>query len=220
MNSRILSAFVLILFALLVGQMLLGCTDSQSRSTGVYMLFDTSGTYTEELHKAQAIINYLLGTLEPGDTLAVARIDSASFSEKDIVAKATFDARPSVSNLEKIRFRDTVDSFVRKAKGSAYTDISGGLLQGIEFLNETRAGKKYILVFSDLKEELPRGVKRDMPFELEGFEVVALNVTKLRGDNVDPRQYMDRLEDWRKKVEGGGGAWRVVNDLEKLERMM
>ena len=33
---------------------------------GVYMLVDTSGTYTEELDKAQAIINNLLETLAPG----------------------------------------------------------------------------------------------------------------------------------------------------------
>ena len=35
------------------------------------------------------LINYLLGTLQPGDSLAVARIDTGSFSEKDIVAKVT-----------------------------------------------------------------------------------------------------------------------------------
>ena len=43
----------------------------------------------------------MLGTLNPGDALAVARIDTGSFSEKDIIAKATFDDRPSVSNEQK-----------------------------------------------------------------------------------------------------------------------
>ncbi|MEJ2255291.1 MAG: lipoprotein, partial [Nitrospirota bacterium] len=79
----------LLLVALVALALLSGCTDT-SRSRGVYMLVDTSGTYTEELQKAEAIVNYLLGTLEPGDSLAVARIDSGSFSEKDIVAKVTF----------------------------------------------------------------------------------------------------------------------------------
>ncbi|KKM60788.1 hypothetical protein LCGC14_1538310, partial [marine sediment metagenome] len=94
-----------------------------------------------------------------------------------------------------------------------------GILQGIEFLNETQSGKKYILVFSDLKEELPKGVVRDVPFSLEGFTVIALNVTKLWGDNANPREYMDRLEEWRTKVEQGGGQWMVINDLERLDRM-
>src|SRR5210317_2306616 len=81
-----------------------GCTDNKSRSTGVYMLLDTSGTYAVELNKAQKILNYLLGVLAPGDTLAVARIDTGSFSEKDIVAKVTFDDRPSVANNQKRTF--------------------------------------------------------------------------------------------------------------------
>ena len=127
-----------------------GCTDIKSRSTGVYMLLDTSGTYAVELKKAQKILNYLLGVLAPGDTLAVARIDTGSFSEKDIVAKITFDERPSVANNQKRAFMNQVDTFVRSVKESPYTDISGGILQAIEYLNEAESGKKYILIFSDL----------------------------------------------------------------------
>jgi hypothetical protein len=36
---------------------LCSCADTTSRSSGVYMLLDTSGTYAAELEKAQAIIN-------------------------------------------------------------------------------------------------------------------------------------------------------------------
>jgi hypothetical protein len=196
------------------------CTDAKSHATGVYMLLDTSGTYTEELRKGQTIINYLLGTLEPGDSLAVARIDSGSFSEKDIITKMTFDNRPSVSNKQKVGFRDEVEKNVSDVTGSAYTDISGGMLQALEYLNETRSGKKYILIFSDLKEELPEGFVRDVPFELKGFTVIALNVTKLRTDNVNPREYLDRLDEWQGKVEEGGGVWKVINDLERLDRIL
>ena len=71
--------FILALCAL--GLLLGGCADTKSHSKAVYMLMDTSGTYTRELDKAAAIINYLLGTLQPGDSLAVARIDTGSFSE-------------------------------------------------------------------------------------------------------------------------------------------
>ena len=198
----------------------MSCTDTTSRATGIYMLIDTSGTYTNELDKAQAIVTVLLGKeLQPGDSLSIARIDSGSFSEKDIIAKMTFDSRPSVANKQKLNFRELLAKNVKEAKGSAYTDVSGGMLQAIEYLNETGAGKKFILVFSDMKEELPKGYVRDVPFELKGFKVVALNVTKLNTDNINPREYMDRIEEWKFKVEEGGGKWQVLNDLERVEKI-
>ncbi len=205
--------------AIILGILVVGCTDTKSRSTGVYMLLDTSGTYAVELKKAQKILNYLLGVLSPGDTLAVARIDTGSFSEKDIVAKISFDDRPSVANNQKRLFMQQVDKFVTSVKGSPYTDISGGILQAIEYLNEAGSGKKYVLIFSDLKEELAKGYKRDIPFQLPDFNVIALNVTKLRGDNIDPKEYMARVEEWRGRVEKGGGEWGMINDLERLDNI-
>lgn len=206
-------------FVLLMGTLTIGCADSHNRTTGVYMLLDTSGTYALELKKAQTIINYLLGTLQPNDTLAVASIDTGSFSEKDIIAKTSFDQRPSVANNQKRAFQKTVDEFVANVKSSPYTDISGGILQAIEYLNEAGSGQKYILIFSDLKEELAKGYVRDVPFQLSGFNVVALNVTKLRQDIRDPKLYLGRVEQWRAKIENGSGHWRVINDLERLENI-
>jgi len=187
---------------------------------GVYMLLDTSGTYTQELKQAQRVINYILSELNPGDSFAVARVDTGSFSEKDIVAKVTFEDRPSMANQQKRVFREKVDKFVKSVKGSAYTDITGGILQGVEFLNEAGTGHNTILIFSDLKEELRKGYKRDIPLQVNRYSVVALNVTKLRTDNIDPREYLDRLEMWRLKVESGGGKWRVINDMERLEKIL
>lgn len=205
---------------LLISALLWGCPDTTSRTRGVYMLLDTSGTYKKELKRAEAIINYLLGTLQPGDTMAVARIDSGSFSERDIVAKMTFDKRPSVANQQKRLFKQKIEKFVATAKGSAYTDITGGILQSVEYLTEAGAGQKYILIFSDLKEELVKGHVRNFPIRMDGCHVVALNVTKLRSDNVDPRDYFKRVEDWRARVESGGGDWRIVNDLERLDSIL
>jgi hypothetical protein len=198
---------------------LAGCSEETSHTRGVYMLMDTSGTYTQELEKAQHIINYILAKLQSNDTFAVARVDTGSFSEKDIIAKITFDSKPSNANQQKLAFRDTINQFVKTVKSSSYTDITGGILQATEFLNEKGSANKTILIFSDLKEELRKGYVRDIPLQLNGFEVVALNVTKLRSDNVDPREYMKRLADWKKKVEDGGGTWRVINDLERLDNM-
>ncbi len=219
MTTNILKriAFPLLLIA---AAMLYGCSDAASRATGVYMLLDTSGTYSAELKKANSIIKYLLGTLQPGDSRAVARIDSGSFSEKDIVEKATFDVRPSAANAQKRTFSRKVDKFVSTVKGAAHTDITGGLLQAVDFLNETGSGNKTIFIFSDLEEDLVKGHVRDFPIDFNGFNVIALNVTKLRSDNVDPREYMKRVENWQKRVEEGGGEWKVVNDLERLDRIV
>ncbi len=203
-----------------LGVLLAGCADTTSRSRAVYMLMDTSGTYAAELEKARAIVNYLLGTLQPGDSLAVARIDTGSFSEKDIINKVTFDGRPSRSNEQKRAFRQAIDDFIASVKRSPYTDITGGVLQAVEYLNETGAGKKTVLIFSDMEEELAKGFVRDFPIQISGIRVVALNVTKLRQDNIDPRKYMSRLEQWKKRVETGGGTWQVINDLERLERIL
>lgn len=206
------------IFLLLVVTWLSACSKNTGpNNQGIYMLVDTSGTYTNELVQAQRIINFTLAKLNPGDTFAVARVDTGSFSEKDIVSKQTFDDRPSMANQQKRKFRDTIDQFIKDVKPSAYTDITGGILQGIEYLNEANTGRKIILIFSDMKEELRPGFVRNIPLQLNGFQVIAVNVTKLRTDNVDPREYMKRLEEWQGKVEAGGGAWKVINDLERLD---
>lgn len=195
-----------------------GCTQ-KAPSTGVYLLLDTSGTYTQELKKAQQIIHYYLANLKAGDSLAVARIDSGSFSEKDIVAKVTFDPRPSRGNEQKRAFALQIQEFVDTVKSSAYTDISGGLLLASEYLNETKADRKVILVFSDMQEELPADFKRDFSLSLMNYEVIALNVTKLRSDNRDPKLYMQRMAQWQQRVESSGGQWRVINDLEREDAL-
>jgi hypothetical protein len=209
---------VLILLAMLG---LSACADKKSHAQAVYLLVDASGTYTQELGRAQALIGYILGSLNPGDSFAVARVKSRSFSEKDIVAKATFVKDPLQANAQKRAFRDQVEGFTRGVKqGSAYTDITGGVIQAAEFLNETGAGRKTILIFSDMQEELDYQTVRDFPINLEGIRIAALNVTKLNTDNVDPRRYLDRMAWWEKRVRVAGASdWRVVNDLEHPERI-
>jgi len=197
------------------------CADQRSHTQAVYMLIDTSGTYAQEVAKAQRVINYLLGTLQSGDSLAVARVKTRSFSEKDIIAKVTFDSRPSQANVQKPAFRAKIDAFVKSVGGSAYTDITGGLIQGGMFLKETGAGRKTIIIFSDMQEELDKVTIRDFPIDLKDIRVVALNVVKLKTDNIDPRRYMGRLEAWQKRVEKAGAVeWVIVNDIERLDAVL
>ena len=125
---------------------LAACSEPRSNARAVYLLLDTSGTYTAEMDTAQKIMNYLLATLDSGDSIAIARIDSGSFSEKDIIAKVTFDDRPSSANQQKRMFKDKIDEFVANTKrGSRHTDITGGMLQASEYLEETGAGERYVL---------------------------------------------------------------------------
>ncbi len=207
--------------SLIMAVAIAGCSgEATPNNRGVYLLIDTSGTYAQELEKAQQLINVILVRLEPGDSFAVGRIDTGSFSEKDIIAKMTFDDRPSIANKQKRQFREMINHFVRSVKPAQHTDITGGVLQALEYLNETNTGKKDVLIYSDLEEDLPKGYVRDIPLQLAGFSVTALNVTKLRADNVDPRKYLTRLEDWSTRVEEGGGRWNVINDMDRLERIL
>ena len=214
MNTKLLAVVTL------TSVLMVGCSESGPRNAGVYLLLDTSGTYNQELDKAEQIINYTLSRLGALDSFAVARIDTGSFSERDIVARVTLDDRPSTANAQKRLFSEEIDEFITNVDPSPYTDITGGLLQAVEFLNEKEPGRKTIFIFSDLKEDLDEGYVRDFIVELEGFEVVALNVTKLRSDNIDPREYLERLEGWRARVEAEGGTWRVINDMDHLQGLL
>ena len=202
---------------------IVACGPETNHNHAVYMLIDTSGTYAKETGKAQLVVNYLLGSLNPGDVLAVGRVKSRSFSEKDIVAKVSLGKDPLAANAQKRAFSEQISDFTKTtkdAKGSRYTDITGGMLQAAEFLNESQAGRKTIVIFSDMQEELDYKTVRDFPIRLDGIRVVALNVTKLDTDNVDPRRYIDRLEWWERRARSAGASdWKVVNDMEHLDRI-
>lgn len=211
-------ATLLLVFGLLV---ISSCAKSRSHAQAVYMLVDTSGTYAEEVNKAHLIINYLLGTLQPGDSLAVAKVVSRSFSEKDILGEVTFDTRPSVANAQKRAFDKKITEYTRHVVPTAHTDITGGMIQAAQYLDESGAGKKTILIFSDMDEDLDKKTVRDFPINLKGIRVVAVNVIKLRSDNIDPRLYIGRLDWWKHRVlKAGAVRWKVINDLEHLDSIV
>ena len=200
--------------ALILG--MAACTRLMSHNTGVYILVDTSGSYNRNVRKVEQIVLYTLSRLQSGDSIAVARINTGSFTEKDIIDEATFADQPSRADLQKRAFATRVRNFLDHSAPAPYTDITGGLLQAIEFLNEKNPSRKEVLVFSDMNEDLAKGYVRNIPLDFKGVDVVALNVTKLRSDNFDPRLYLGRLAKWQSTVERGGGQWRVINDLDDL----
>lgn len=215
MLSRI-AAFILAAFTVLtIG----GCTGENGRHA-IYMVVDVSGTYARQSDKARDVLKYLLITAHPGDTLALAKINSRSYTEKNIIAKVTLENVPSKANVQKKIFAAKADQFVKKiqrARGSAYTDISGALILATEFLRETKASKQTIVIFSDMKQELGKGTVRDFEYDVKGIHFVVINIAKLRSDNVDPRRYKRRMDAWNKKLMGAGAAdWIVITDMDKI----
>ncbi|MGD2270786.1 MAG: hypothetical protein PVI06_10350 [Desulfobacterales bacterium] len=168
------------------------------------------------MKKAQAVIGYLLGELQPNDTLAVARIDTESFSERDIIGEITFNQRPSIANTQKRAFRQQVNNFTAIAKSSRHSDLLGGILHATEYLNTVGSGKKYIFIFADLNEEIAGESIGNIPFQLAGFQVVAFaaaqNTPKSKNDPAV-------LQDWRAEVENNRGIWRVVDNRESLKNI-
>jgi hypothetical protein len=197
-----------------------GCTETGGKhARAVYVLLDVSQSYSNKLDNANPVIDYLLGTLVSGDSLAIASIDDASFTEKDIITKVTFDDRPSVANEQKRALRARLNQYFANLHPSDKTDVSGALLQAAQDLDETGAGHRYILVFSDLEQDLPKGYVRKSRLPLDGTQVIAVDVTKLHSDNVNPQNYLDRLQHWKKVVTEDGGKWQVVNDMNHLDRI-
>jgi hypothetical protein len=195
------------------------CADGGAYSQAVCALVDTSGTYADQRSEVLKIVKQgMLPTLLPGDTLILARIDSDSYAKENVEAMVTLDHRPSHANAQKLAFARELDELQGRKTRARHTDISGALMLCSEYLAETEAGTRTIVVFSDMKEELPRGSKRVLGTkELASTRVVAMNVKRLRADTSDPQRYRARLQTWGERLTKRGAVdWRVIHDPEKL----
>jgi len=196
-----------------------GCLDVTSSQTAICVLIDVSGTYADESDEVVRILKReVIPSLEPGDTLVTIVIDSESYVADNVVTLTTLDPRPSRANAEKLALSRELDAFAAKTVRSKYTDIPGAMMLGAEYLRETNSAHRVMLVFSDLREELPHGARRELrPDEFADIHVVAMNVKRLGADNADPERYRKRLEGWQARIEGAGGAgWQIVMDASKL----
>lgn len=213
--------FILSFPVLLISLLLSACSPTQPSNKALYFLMDTSGSYVTELPKAQKISHFLLTQVDSGDFMAVAHIDSASFSDNNLIAQAQFDTRPSTANQQKHQLKQQVDEFVRQAqKGSRYTDISGALLLASYYLQQTPTSSKYLIVFSDFEEDLNHDFHRNFSMDMANIHVIAVNVTKLNADNRDPQRYLNRIQSWQTKVEQAGGHWNLLSNLNQLEGLI
>jgi hypothetical protein len=211
MNARwILAAATLTLTA---------CTDSSSHANAVGVLVDVSGTYVEEKGEVVSLVKRaILPELEPGDSLVVVRIDDRSFENENIEATLHLDVRPSKANAQKLEVAAVLDGFAARTDHAMHTDIRGAMMLAADHLRETGAANRTLVIFSDLEEDLPKGMVRDLgETELEGVRVVAMNVKHLHADNTNPAVYRERIAMWEKRVRASGASdWRVVLDPERL----
>ncbi len=198
---------------------LAACSDGRSHARATCVLVDVSGTYADQRPEVVRILTAgILPKVRPGDTFFLVRVDEKSYGAENVEAKATLDQQPSRANAQKLALAAKLEQFASGKRRARYTDISGGLLLAAEYLRETRAGRKTIVIFSDMKEELPPGARRKLgPKELEGIDVVAMNVKRLGADKLDPAGYRKRLGTWGSRLEASGAAsWKVVLDPEEL----
>ncbi len=195
------------------------CSDASHYSQAVAVLIDTSGTYADQKPEVARIVKReVLPALVPGDTLAVVRIDSESYEKADVLQLVTLDQRPSHAAAQKLALAKALDAFAADHERSQYTDIPGAMMLAAEYLHETGAKSRVILLFSDMESDLPPGTKRHFAErEFEGIRVAALNVKQLAPDNQNPDVLRSRLASWEKEVtHAGAGGWQTFLDPAKL----
>jgi hypothetical protein len=209
---------------LLAGLVLVACNDGRSHARAIAVLVDVSGTYTDKLPEVSRIVRAgLLPGLRPGDTFLLVRIQEQSYQDAALaIHPVTLDPQPSRANAQKLKLATELEQLSAGGKPARYTDISGALLLAAEHLRKSQAGQKLLVIFSDMKEELPKNTKRTLEkTELAGMDVMAMNVKRLAADGVDPAAYRARLDDWGKKLTGAGArSWTVVLEPDELARAL
>jgi hypothetical protein len=199
------------------------CSSGKNYAQAICALVDVSGTYADQRPEVVNVIKRgILPKLMPGDSLYVVRIDSESYKKDNLVGSITLDIRPSKANAQKLAFSSKMEEFAHRPMRSKFTDIRGAMMLGSEYLKESGAGTRTMVIFSDMEEELPKGVRRDLsPDEFKGMRVLAMNVKKLNADNANPAVYRARMAKWQKQVTSHGAKeFQMVLEPEKLDELL
>jgi len=130
---------------------LFACTNSRNYAQAVVALVDVSGTYADQKADVVNVIKRgILPKLMPGDSLYVIRIDDESYRKDNVEADLNLDVRPSRANAQKLAFARKLEDFAHRPQRARHTDIRGAMMLGAEYLKETGAGTRTLVVFSDL----------------------------------------------------------------------
>jgi len=208
-----------VLLAVTLATAAAGCTDSKQYETSFCSLIDISGTYSGEKSSVVNTIKAgIVPQMIPGDSLFFVKIDSNSYSEENLVTKMTLDYRPTKANDQKMAVARKLDDFGKGKARSNLTDISGALMLCSDYLKATNSGTKVMFVFSDMNEELPKGVVRNFADdEFDGIDIVAMNIIKLNKDSINPEVYRKRLEQWHQRATTSGArSWNTLIDATKI----
>jgi hypothetical protein len=195
------------------------CSDNKQYETSYCALVDISGTYAGEKSTVVKTVKAgIVPQMIPGDSLFFVMIDSNSYSEDNLVTKLTLDYRPTTANEQKLAVAKKLDEFGNGRDRSRLTDVSGALMLCADYLKATKSGTQVMFVFSDMNEELPKGVVRKFEEnEFEGIDIVAMNIIKLNKDSANPEIYRKRLDDWSKRTTASGArSWQTLIDATKI----
>ena len=197
------------------------CDDSAPAHHAVYVLIDRSGSYAQDYDKVISTIKLTLASMEQGDSFSLARIDNENFTEADIAVALTFSSRPSQTNAQKRAVLTMVEQLAAETRAGSYTDVTGGMLQAMTWLNATGARTKTIIVFSDFPEEPREGYLSEFPVNFNGARVVVWNVPPaedVAGITLTETQpFSARANAWQERVKTGGGNWQLINDVSELK---
>jgi hypothetical protein len=189
------------------------CTESARAPRASYLLLETARLKSPPV---QALVDYFLGAVQPGESVGMACLGTGHFSEKDVIARVSLDARPSVAMQQKHLLRKKLDQFSPFPRPGSELDVAGALLYALTCLNETGAEERYVILFVNFKrEQIPERVK-EFPLQMDECHVIAVDLDEgdLSGREQDAAA--KRLETWKDWVEAGGGRWEVVSDLKLL----
>jgi hypothetical protein len=194
-----------------------GLVTSTNRS--VFVLFDASGTYVKAVPDAARWASLMVAKLQPGDFVGVSQISSCSFSDKEVVLQERLPETPSRSaEAQRLIFAKLRD-FAGTVKSTKYTDIRGALAQAAFELRQRPEKARYIVVFSDMMEDLaPRCDTSKVALDLSGITVVASNVIKTNA--ADPDKYFALLKKWEETVTAAGGKWQLATAPDQLPDMV
>lgn len=212
-----------VLFAVFSSMVVAACTDNKAYETSYCAMVDISGTYSSQKKSVVNIVKAgILPEMIPGDSMFFVKIDSNSYAEENLVTKLTLDYKPSQANNQKLAISKTLDKFGSGKAKSRLTDISGAMMLCSDYLKKTQSGTQIMFIFSDMKEELPAGVKRKFADdEFGGMHIAAMNVIKLKKDSKDPEVYRKRLRKWEKRItDAGADNWSTLLDATKIQEFI
>ena len=204
------------LYALSVSA-LAGCGIVTSQSRAVFVLVDASGNYAKNMDEAVSSSRLVAARLNPNDWMAFAEIGSCSFSDDAIVVREKLPSTPSRASLTKQHLFQAFETYAADVEPTAFTDIRGALRYAAFELESNAARERYIVVFSDMVEDVsPDCDTSRLALDLTGITVIAANVTKLPSDAQSPDRYFERLAKWEDIVTATGGTWVHAPSAEQI----